>query len=51
MATMAASNAKDRTQDEAFKLEEAKFLQIIYGHLEKILEKRPANPVTCFADK
>ena len=50
MASQAALQ-KDRTQDPKFKKEWAKFEEILYGQLEKILEKRPPLPVTTFADK
>ena len=42
---------KDRTQDPAFKQQEQMFYDIVYSQLEIILEKRPSNPVTTFADR
>ena len=40
---------EQKARDEAFKKEWAKFEEIIYSQLEKVLEKRPNYPVTAFA--
>jgi len=38
-----------KLDDETFLKEQEKFEEIIYGQLEKILEKRPSFPVSKFA--
>lgn len=46
---MATLTQKDKAKEEHLKKELIKFEEILYGQLEKILEKRPNYPVSTFA--